>query len=227
VFALGERRSSQAIEPLSRILKNGELSLRNRAVIALGNMKDPRAVEHLAWALANVDSHKVMNNAADGLAAIGGPGAFASLLAGLKDENIYRRDACAKGLRTIIKKIPVSSIDQNVIDTIAKALLDVGRGVRKCMYDVCISLLDARLVRPLLEALKNEKNAHCIEDCLRALSSVSSFKSSDKLMYYGESRQPFRGEIIEIGSEYITVKVTVGSESETIPFKKDKIEIRN
>ncbi|MCL5284129.1 MAG: HEAT repeat domain-containing protein [Armatimonadetes bacterium] len=100
-WVLGERRESQAVEPLiSAIDGASDMALLEEAVVALGKIGDPRAIPCLERALR--DSYlSVRQRAAWALGRIGGPVVIEVLTSAVDDPNQTVREAALAALSSL------------------------------------------------------------------------------------------------------------------------------
>ena len=166
-----------AMEPLIAALKDKDSKdsdVRQAAAEALGEIKDPRAVEPLIAALGD-ESSGVRLAAAKSLGEIKDPRAVEPLSAALKDENKYVRRAAAHALDRLGWKPEQDEIAG-------------WYWMAKCDWDKCVAL-GALTVEPLIAALKDtdEEVRRAAAEALgkikdrRAVEPLSAaFKDTDK-----------------------------------------------
>jgi len=102
-------------------LKSKSLGIREAAVYALGELKDPRAVEPLIEALKDKDSG-VRRSVAEALGKLKDPRAVEPLIGALKDEDWYGRESVAEALGELG--------DPRAVEPLIKALKDKDLTVR-------------------------------------------------------------------------------------------------
>ena len=127
-------------------LKDGDVEVRMNAVQALGEIKDPRAVEPLIAALKDMYKY-VRGNAARALGEISDQRAVEPLIVALKDENEYVRRQAAWALGEI--KEP------RTVEPLIAALKDKNWDVRENVAKVLGNIKDPRAIEPLIAALKD------------------------------------------------------------------------
>lgn len=123
-------------------LKAKDPEIRRRAVVTLGEMKDPRAVEPLIAALGD-EQMSVQVAAVQALANIGAP-AVQPLIAGLNAPSLEVRRFAARALGEIK--------DPRAVEPLIAALNDPH--VRKETISALVKIKDPRAVEPLIAALK-------------------------------------------------------------------------
>lgn len=98
---LGRFGGPDALEPLLDALTHDQSKVRAAALLALGNLRDARAVTAAAKRLARDTSSMVREAAAQCLARLGGPAAEAALQAALSDPKRKVRKAARAGLEQL------------------------------------------------------------------------------------------------------------------------------
>ncbi len=135
-----------ALAPLIAALKDTDDNTREYASVALGEIKDPRAVEPLIAALKDTDA-QVRVNAAWASAQIKDARAIEPLIAALKDEDLRVRENAAYGLEQIN--------DPRAIEPLIAALKDTEADVRTDVSGALADMKDPRAIEPLIAALKD------------------------------------------------------------------------
>jgi len=158
---IGER----AVEPLIQVLKDENPSLRARAAMVLGAIRDARAVEPLIEAMKGGDEDVVFN-ANMALRSIGEP-AIEPLI---KDEDWHVRQAAALAL--------VVTGDARALEPLIQALKDEYRYVRMSVAGALGRLGDVRVVEPLKLVLKDE-DYYVRESATEALEKIKAKKNSN------------------------------------------------
>jgi len=156
---IGER----AVEPLIQALKDKNPSLRARATLILGAIRDARAVEPIIEAMKGGDK-EIVFNANMALRSMGEP-AIEPLI---KDENWHVRQAAATAL--------VVTGDARAVEPLIEALKDEEFRVRATVAWSLAEIGDARAVEPLTQALKDEES-YVREAAEAALDKIKSKES--------------------------------------------------
>jgi HEAT repeat protein len=176
-----EKFGNAAVEPLTTVLKTGNLCARKRAVAALGTIRDPRAVEPLIVAMWDED-FEVRRAAIDWLASfcdsrallpalqllmdefprmrlgaacllgeLGDTGAVQPLILSLEDEDVHVRRVAA----TALGKIG----DRRAVEPLVITLHDEDAEVRKAAVDALGAIGDARAAEKLFGILQQSLEA--------------------------------------------------------------------
>ncbi len=127
-------------------LSDEDTDVRQNAIIALGNLGDPRAVEPLISALSDEDTD-VRQNAIIALGKLGDSRAVEPLIAALKDADPFMRSRAAFALGEIE--------DSRAIEPLIDALKDEDRLMRFSAVDALNQLDDQRVIELLIAALKD------------------------------------------------------------------------
>jgi len=133
-----------AVNPLLRALREGDGNLRWGAAIALGKIRDPRAVEPLIWALAD-KYENVRAESASALGAIGKP-ALGSLVRFLKFSEGPERLEVVSALGELR--------DTDAIQPLIQMLESADEDERKAIADALDAIL-IPTVEPLVRKLRN------------------------------------------------------------------------
>lgn len=173
-------------------LGDADKHVRYNAAIALGAIKDPRAVEPLIAALKDQDED-VRGQAAGALGEIGDPRAVEPLIAVLAEEGLLVPRLAAGALGKIglpavealfaamasedimIQRRAIEALGMikapRVVDLLAAALKDARRDVRRNAAETLGITRDPRAVEPLLAGLKDE-DGDVRENAARALGMI-------------------------------------------------------
>ncbi len=135
-----------ATSPLLTVIKHEHRAVRQRAVAALGQIRDERAVDDLAHCIYDTD-HAVRRTAAWALGAIGHDRAVPALLEALNDERLEVRQRAAWALGEIG--------DRQAVEGLLDTLHDENHFVRIAASKALGELRDKRAVPALLDALKS------------------------------------------------------------------------
>lgn len=141
------RLGPDAIEPLAVIATDGEHFYRYEAKLALGNIKDPRAVEPLLQASLNEKAWPTRGGSASALAGIGDP-AVEPLIAALNHQQSRIRETAAEALGAIG--------DQRSIEPLAKKFNDPEVKVRVAAAEA-LSRIGGPAQKILIDALKYDR----------------------------------------------------------------------
>lgn len=135
-----------AVEPLIETLSSSrDVLVRRNAAIALGNTKDPRAVEPLVNAIREDDSF-VRISAAMALAEIKDDRAIGPLLAIIKEEPRYR----------IIIGHAIGKFGEPAIDPLLEMLNHSDSKVRYAAATALSDIQNPRIIEPMIKALEDE-----------------------------------------------------------------------
>ena len=171
-----KKEERQDIQSLINVLKNEDYNIREGAAKALGEKKDPRAIEALISAFTDEYS-EVGDEASYSLGRIGDP-AIEPLIIAIKDEESRIRGLAAQALGEIG--------DSRAVEPLIIAINDKDLGVRYNATCALGKIKDPRAVKPLITALDDEdttlqgwtaealgwqKDARAIEPLKKLLSS--------------------------------------------------------
>jgi HEAT repeat protein len=161
---LGLTGSQEAVLPLLAVLSDASVTVRLEAARSLGLLGDPRALPGLAGALRDPD-HLVRGYAAEALGRLGARAGdtapLPALTAALVDGAAGVRQHAVAALGRLAERLqelgwPCAPLErQLVIDAIAVAMTDPEARVVVVAARLACGLRDARLVRPLLGALRH------------------------------------------------------------------------
>lgn len=157
------------VEGLIKALKDKDKVVRKEATIALGRVKDTRAVEPLIEAMKDKDYH-VQRQAAQALGKIGDARALEPLIKTLED--YFVREKAAEALVEILDAGAVEALIQCVDAGVAKALRDMKEMKDKREVDLLIKTLgdeDEDIRQKTVEALGNIGDARAVEPLIKAL----------------------------------------------------------
>ncbi|MGA2934876.1 MAG: HEAT repeat domain-containing protein [Methanomicrobiales archaeon] len=169
IASLGRSRDRRALKPLIYLLGDGNRSIREASVRALGAFGG-EAVEPLIEALGNQDWHIRMGSAI-ALRIIGDSRGVEPLIRGLSDENRFVRREAAKSLGRIG--------DQRATEPLISVLEDLDTGVRIRAVAALGKIADPKAVDPLTHAL-SDRNSELQEAAVEALSKIrNSLTSAD------------------------------------------------
>jgi len=145
-----------------------DASVRQAAAGALGQMRDPRAVQPLIAALKDSDRH-VPETAAEALVKIGTP-AVEPLIVALKDSDSNVRRLAAGALGQIG--------DARAVEPLIAARTDSNWELRQAAARALEQIGDARAVEPLVAALKASKGfvRHAAAGALAKIGDARSFE---------------------------------------------------
>jgi len=141
-------------------LKDEDSDVREAAIQALGQFRDPRAAEPLVAALRNWPSTFSIGRS---LKQIGEP-SVEPLIAALKDDNPAVRATAAKTLGNIE--------DPRAVEPLISALKDEDRNVRLNVVTALRWIRDPRAVEPLIALLKDE-DVSVQSEAVSALRAIS------------------------------------------------------
>jgi len=190
----GETDRTELVSRRIADLKEANKTVRYKAAIALGTIKDPRAVGPLIAALKDEDQ-EVRIQAASALGNIGDPRAVEPLIAALEDKDAFVRSVAAKALGMIgmpavepllaALKSENGSVqgdaakalgmikDLRDVELLVASLKDVNRNVRRNAADALGMIRDPRAIEPLLFALQDESIE--VRECAgRALGMIGA-----------------------------------------------------
>jgi hypothetical protein len=169
IASLGRCRDRRALKHLMGLLGDGNRSIREAAVRALG-ASGKEAVEPLIEALGNPDWHIRMGSAI-ALRIIGDPRAVEPLIRTLSDESRFVRREVAKSLGRMG--------DPRATEPLIAVLEDLDEGVRIRAAAALGKIADPRAIAPLTGIL-SDRNSELQEAAVEALSKIkNSVTSSD------------------------------------------------
>lgn len=144
IFSYMPSSKADEVDTLIQKLKDKESDVRSEAAMALGKIKDPRAVEPLIAALKDVNPD-VRRIAAEALGEINDARAVEPLIAALRGElgDVQKRAAGS-----------LAKIGAPAVKPLIATLKDKDPNVRKVVAHVLEEINDARAVKPLIDALK-------------------------------------------------------------------------
>jgi len=166
---LGER----GFEVLIGALKNRDPNVRLHVVIALGILKDRRAMKYLTTALGDEDA-EVRRCAAITADEIDKK-AFTGLIANLKDKNIDARIPAIKVLGKI-KYAPA-------VEPLIAILNDQDSRVKIAAIEALGAIGDAQAIEPLVVVLKNDKNPNIRKEAVVAIGNIKDARIIQPLIY--------------------------------------------
>ena len=137
----------RSVESLILALKDGDTDVRKKAIEALGESKDSRAIEPLIAVLKDEKDTEVRTNAASILGELKDSRAVESLIITLKDNDPNVRRTAVTALGEIK--------DSRAVESLILALKDGHADVRSRATEVLGKLNDSRAVGPLIIALKD------------------------------------------------------------------------
>jgi len=180
------------VSGLINALKNGDMSVRAKAAVALGKIGDARAYEPLLLALKDRYSY-VRSRVAVALSKLGNVNAVEKFIMHLRDRNPDVRAASAEILGYIAdeRSIPpliqvlrdpnehvrwyaevaLTNMGQIVVGSMIHLLKDKDSGIRRRATRILGYTGDERAVEPLTQAL-NDSDSRVCEDAKEALESV-------------------------------------------------------
>jgi hypothetical protein len=168
--SLGKSQNRRAVAPLMALLGDGNRSVREAAVRALGALGDV-AVEPLLRALGDGDWHIRMGSAI-ALRIIGDPRAVEPLIGALQDENRFVRREAAKSLGRIG--------DRRATEPLISLLGDTDTGVKVRAAAALGKIGDPGAIDPLTRAL-DDRNGELQEAAGEALSRLKNTITSSDL----------------------------------------------
>jgi HEAT repeat protein len=160
-LALAAHGQTDRVNQLIRQLKDPNSGVRRNAADALGEIKDPRAVEPLIAALKDRDDYDLRQSVTSALRAIGTP-AVEPLIAALKGPDDSHVRGYAANALGIVQ-------DPSAVEPLIAALKDTDSGVRSVAAWALGRIKDPRAVGPLIAALK-DSNEHVRESAAEALA---------------------------------------------------------
>jgi HEAT repeat protein len=173
--ALGKMKEL-SLGKLIRMIKNEDVDQRRNAVLALAEIKDPRAVESLIDALRD-EAEGVRQQTAFSLGELKEPRAVEALAAALQDEADNVRENAARALGQIkdpravgplVKaladdaaaqevSVALAAIGKPAVEPLLAALRDKDEGVRSYAATTLGEIKDPRAVGPLIRTLADEE----------------------------------------------------------------------
>lgn len=189
-----------SVDPLIIALNNEDPGIRRWAVVALGEIKDFRAVEPLITLLQDEDFY-VRLQVPQALAEIGDDRAVNPLITSLKDKWSAVRMAAADAL-AIIKDIPS-------VDPLISALQDEDPYVRKQVALALGEIQDNKAIVPLIATMKDEE----IEVRFAAAKALGEFQDSQAVNTLIIALQNKDLEIIAGAYAFYINRGEVGSET--------------
>jgi len=180
-IAASQQNAEDKVDSLIKKLQSKNRHTRAQTVIALGKLKDARAITPLINALNDTDSY-VRGQAAWALGEIKDTSAVQPLITVLKDDYLYVRQESAKGLGKIK--------DRRAVQPLINALNDEYPDVREEAVKALIEI-GAPVSEQLNNALK-EKDLRAIADAYYFIISVGEPGTEDMLIgalhTYGNNR---------------------------------------
>jgi len=180
-MAASQQNAEDKVDSLIKKLQSKNRHTRAQTVIALGKLKDARAITPLINALNDTDSY-VRGQAAWALGEIKDTSAVQPLITVLKDDYLYVRQESAKGLGKIK--------DRRAVQPLINALNDEYPDVREEAVKALIEI-GAPVSEQLNNALK-EKDLRAIADAYYFIISVGEPGTEDMLIgalhTYGNNR---------------------------------------
>jgi HEAT repeat protein len=164
------------VKKLIKALKDIDMYIRRKAVAALGEIGDPKAVDPLIGALKD-KGNIVRDSTVTALGKIGGPRAVDPLIEALKDNDYGVRRSALKALENIgdakaveplvwalgdndfmVKKYAFEAlvkIGPSAIDALIKGLTDNNADISRESANVLRKIKDAKAAAPLIKALEH------------------------------------------------------------------------
>jgi HEAT repeat protein len=151
--ALGKIADAGAVEPLIVAVSDHRPEVQRAAVSALGKLGVDRAVQLLIAALASADYQATREAAAEALGKIGDATAIRPLIAVLCDQD---RNYSDRSALSVLAGIALGNFGAAAVPVVVAALADTDARVRRHAADVLGEIGDARVVKPLTVALKDQ-----------------------------------------------------------------------
>ncbi|MBI5943035.1 MAG: HEAT repeat domain-containing protein [Chloroflexi bacterium] len=157
-----EKMGTPVVEPLIEALGNQEGTVRRFAAMALGNLRDPRALEELGMALYDLH-HEVGKAAADALAKFGAQ-ALDVLIESIHHPEVGIRENAVAALGKIQ--------DARVAPILAEMLNDPDRDIQKLAVHALGQLRDERALSVLQEVAANRADRELAVAAKKILESA-------------------------------------------------------
>lgn len=206
--ALGQTACADAVQPLIAALSDASVPVRLEAARALGALGDPRGLPALGGSLRDPD-HLVRTFAAEALGKVsartGDPSGLPALASALVDPAPAVRLQVVASIGRVAdaqrdRGWPCSPLErQLVIDALSVALTDHDTKVVIAASRLAISLQDARLVRPLLAALRHpEAYRGVFEPVIAALRRIGQAAESPLLRALYDADPRLRARVAQV-----------------------------
>lgn len=168
--------SGRAVEPLVQALNDQDANVRVNVAEALGDIKDPRAVDPLVYALNNDEDWGVRDQSVGSLGLIGDPRAIEPLIMALQDESETVRSSSALSLGRHFR-------DSRAVEPLIRALQeDDSPAVRWNAVDSLGMLEDKRAVEPLIQALNDDEESQVRVFAADALGKLRDVRAVQPLI---------------------------------------------
>jgi HEAT repeat protein len=168
-----EKIGIASVESLIKALKDRDSQIRKLAVVALGEIRDARAVEPLIQVLSDNDSN-VRGEAADALSKISDIRAVEPLIQVLSDNDSNVRGEAADALSKIS--------DTRAVEPLIHVLSDNDSNVR-CKAALALGeIRDAKASKPLIHALLHDTDSEVRKNAAMALGDIRDPKTSEPLI---------------------------------------------
>lgn len=160
-----------AVDPLVVALNDNDWKRRKEAANALGQIKDPRAVDFLIPALLNDAEGVVRSEAAEALGTIGDPKAVTHLIVALQQENTHV--ATHKSTNTLVYASALSKLGSPAVEPLIAILGDLRYDpeLRHESARALGDIADPGSIQPLITALK-DASGYVREAAARALGKI-------------------------------------------------------
>ena len=190
---------SQPIEQLLVMLKDQDWTVRMKAAVELGTVKDQRVVEPLISALEDSDPD-VRRFAAQALGDIKDPRAVKPLIATLRGKNPGDRLSAAEALRNIK--------DPQAVGPLIAALRDADSTVRHSAAQALGDIKDLRAVEPLIATLRDQ-DRRVLVAAAEALADIKDPRAVPGLLAAGATTALTR--LGKLATEQLTAALKDGS----------------
>lgn len=170
--ALATRKGDINIEKVSRLLRDPDLEVQNKAVDVMVKIKHPDTIKYLVPALKD-ESEYTRRSAVEVLNEIGNPDSVKDLLEALKDDDWWVRARAGDALAEIG--------GPKVVNSVLKLIQDKDEDIRRTAIEILNSTKDAAAVDHLLKAT-DDPDWWVRERAVDALAQIGSKEAIPKLL---------------------------------------------
>ena len=157
-----------AVQPLIAVVKDKNITVRNNAIEALGEIKDARAVDTLIVSLKD-GNPDIRNNAAEALGKIRDVRAIDSLVAALKDKKSSVQQSANAAIKNTLQQLK----DTRAVEPLITLLNHDEPAIRRFAVETLGGIPDPRVSDHLILALK-DNNADIRESAAESLRKTGS-----------------------------------------------------
>jgi HEAT repeat protein/tRNA A-37 threonylcarbamoyl transferase component Bud32 len=172
LVALAKIDQPIAIEPVAKLLLDGEIDIQNKAVDLLIKQRHPDTVKYLLPALKD-ESEYARRAAVEVLNEVGDAKSIKNLLDVIKDDDWWVRSRAADALGKIG--------GPKVVDAVLQLIKDDDEDIRRSAIEILNQTKDERAINHLIEATK-DKDWWVSERAVDALAEIGSKRALPRLL---------------------------------------------